>query len=328
MKITKAGLPLPFGWFFVAQSSQVTAGTVSTVKMFEQEWVLFRNQEGTLGLIEAHCPHLGAHLGMGGTVDGNSIRCPFHDWAFDTDGRCTDIPYAIKNGETLKKRAHVGRLPVKELDGIIWAWFHPGNTEPAWPINSQLPPKWQGTTPRQAFAFEINCHIQEILENAVDYPHLFCVHGNEARFAIKNEFNGLHRKSEMADTVSYLDDDGKKIAFPYLITVSQTGPGQGLVYYRRMVEIAMLFLATPISSTRSVLRFVFYYGEVDSDPCIDLLIEQFINEKIGKPADASGVYADIPIWENKVHREHPLLCDADGPVMQFRSWFGQFYPAN
>lgn len=328
MKCTKAVLPLPFGWFFVAQSSQVTAGTVSTVKMFDQEWVLFRNQEGTLGLIEPHCPHLGAHLGVGGTIDGNSIRCPFHDWAFDTEGKCTDIPYAVKNGDTLKQRARISHLPVREFDGIIWAWFHPEHAAPSWPISSLLPPKWRGTAPKQAFAFDINCHIQEILENAVDYPHLFYVHGNQASFDIKNEFDGLHRRTEMADTVSYLNGNGKKITLPYLISVSQTGPGQGLVYYRQFVEIAMLFLATPISSTRSELRFIFYYGDANSDPSHELMIAQFIQERIGTPADASGVYADIPIWENKIHREHPMLCDGDGPLMQFRSWFEQFYPSH
>ena len=36
---------------------------------------------------------------------------------------------------------------------------------------------------------------------------------------------------------------------------------------------------------------------------------------------------DFPIWENKLYREHPVLCEADGPIHRFRSWASQFYPA-
>jgi len=34
---------------------------------------------------------------------------------------------------------------------------------------------------------------------------------------------------------------------------------------------------------------------------------------------------DVPIWENKVYRERPLVTKADGPVVQYRRWFRQFY---
>ena len=50
--------------------------------------------DGVVGVLDAFCPHLGAHLGMGGTVEGNALRCPFHGWEFATSGACTAIPYA------------------------------------------------------------------------------------------------------------------------------------------------------------------------------------------------------------------------------------------
>ena len=33
---------------------------------------------------------LGAHLGHGGKVEGGCVRCPFHAWRFDEEGRCND----------------------------------------------------------------------------------------------------------------------------------------------------------------------------------------------------------------------------------------------
>ena len=86
--------PIPFGWFGVGYSDELAVGEVRAVHYFARDLVLFRNDEGEVGLLDAYCPHLGAHLGHGGTVEGNSIRCPFHAWAFRPNGFCSSIPYA------------------------------------------------------------------------------------------------------------------------------------------------------------------------------------------------------------------------------------------
>ena len=44
--------------------------------------------------MDAYCPHLGAHLGHGGRVEGGAVRCPFHAWLWGGDGRCLEVPYA------------------------------------------------------------------------------------------------------------------------------------------------------------------------------------------------------------------------------------------
>ena len=35
---------------------------------------------------------------------------------------------------------------------------------------------------------------------------------------------------------------------------------------------------------------------------------------------------DVPIWENKLFRPQPKLCEGDGPIMTYRRWAAQFYP--
>ena len=75
-------MPIPFGWFFVAYSDELAVGDVKPLHYFGRDLVLFRNESGQAGLLDAYCPHLGAHLGYGGEVQGDSIRCPFHAWAF------------------------------------------------------------------------------------------------------------------------------------------------------------------------------------------------------------------------------------------------------
>ncbi len=61
-------MPIPFGWFFVHYSDELKTGDVKSLHYFGEDLVLFRNEQGEVGLTEAYCPHLGAHLGDGEVV--------------------------------------------------------------------------------------------------------------------------------------------------------------------------------------------------------------------------------------------------------------------
>src|SRR6478736_1992356 len=86
--------PYPEGWYLITESAAVPVGAVVTAHYFGRELVVFRTAAGRAVVVDAHCPHMGAHLGYGGTVEGEGIRCPFHHWRFGCDGRCDDVPYA------------------------------------------------------------------------------------------------------------------------------------------------------------------------------------------------------------------------------------------
>ena len=83
--------PFPRGWFRVAYADEIAPGEVKRLQYFGRELVLFRTESGVAQVFDAHCPHLGAHFGVGGTVVGENIRCPFHHWEFGTDGVCTKV---------------------------------------------------------------------------------------------------------------------------------------------------------------------------------------------------------------------------------------------
>ena len=75
---------------------------------------LWRDEAGELHVQDAFCPHLGAHLGHGGTVEGCEIVCPFHGWRFDAEGANTDIPYS----ERTNKKGTLRTYPVVERNGL------------------------------------------------------------------------------------------------------------------------------------------------------------------------------------------------------------------
>ncbi|MGY9075472.1 MAG: Rieske 2Fe-2S domain-containing protein, partial [Acidimicrobiales bacterium] len=77
--------------------------------------VMFRSESGVLCVLDAHCQHLGAHLGHGGVVEGESVVCPFHHWSWGTDGTSVSIPYS--SFRTMKKR--LTSWTVIEQSGLI-----------------------------------------------------------------------------------------------------------------------------------------------------------------------------------------------------------------
>jgi nitrite reductase/ring-hydroxylating ferredoxin subunit len=78
----------PSGWYRACSCSDVAKGQVKALQVLELELVAFRTQGGKIAVTAAHCPHLGAHLAIGGTVVGECIECPFHKWQFDTGMLC------------------------------------------------------------------------------------------------------------------------------------------------------------------------------------------------------------------------------------------------
>ena len=93
-------MPLPFGWFCVAYSDELQVGEAKPLRYFGKDLVLFRTESGKAVVLDAYCPHLGAHLGhgiheetgIGGRIEGETIVCPFHAWRFNGNGRMRRSP--------------------------------------------------------------------------------------------------------------------------------------------------------------------------------------------------------------------------------------------
>ena len=68
-----------------------------------EHFVVFRTEKGVASVLDAYCPHLGAHLGIGSRVVGDCIECPFHGWKFrGEDGQCMAIPYSAGKSTVFK----------------------------------------------------------------------------------------------------------------------------------------------------------------------------------------------------------------------------------
>src|SRR4029453_1891947 len=120
----------PNGWFQILYSDELAVGQVKRLRYLGRELVAFRGERGAAHVLDAHCPHLGAHLGEGGRVEGDTIRCPFHGWRWDGRGACVEIPYAPK----IPPRAIARTYPVREIYDRVYLWHHAESKEPDWEI--------------------------------------------------------------------------------------------------------------------------------------------------------------------------------------------------
>lgn len=116
----------PTGWFQIGWSGEIPPGGVKPMKYFGHDMVAFRTDEGELSVLDAHCPHMGAHLGYGGKVNGKCIACPYHGWEWGTEGQNTLIP-----GEERKIPKKMRKFHVLERHGIIFLWHDPSCGAPA-----------------------------------------------------------------------------------------------------------------------------------------------------------------------------------------------------
>lgn len=120
---------VPEAWVKAARSADLAGRRpVIPVTLYGQRLVLFRDDEGELGLIGRHCPHRGADLCFGRRED-NGLRCPFHGWLFDRTGQCVEQP-AEPEDSTMYKTIKLPSYPVVEKGEFILAYLGNGAPPP------------------------------------------------------------------------------------------------------------------------------------------------------------------------------------------------------
>ena len=115
------------GWFMIGWSPEFPVGEVRPLRYFGEDLVAYRDESGELHVLEAHCKHLGAHIGHGGKVVGDCVQCPFHGWRWGPDGTNRYIPYQPdRPNKALTLRA----FPVTEQYDCVFVWHHPHGEKP------------------------------------------------------------------------------------------------------------------------------------------------------------------------------------------------------
>ena len=94
------------------------------VRLLGENLVAFRDTRGRVGLVQENCPHRGASLYFGRN-EGAALRCVYHGWAFDADGKCVDMP---SEPAPFCEKVRMKAYPVHESGGIVWTYMGPRET--------------------------------------------------------------------------------------------------------------------------------------------------------------------------------------------------------
>ena len=181
--LTRTGPGTPCGelmrryWQPAALSEELPPGAAPMpITLFGEELVLFRDDQGRLGLIGLHCSHRGADLSFGRLEDGG-LRCIYHGWLYDVHGKVIDMPGEIDGGVSFRDSICHKAYPCEERAGVIFAYMGPG-TPPLIPNYGYL------TVPLDhVFVTKIyqECNYLQANEGNIDIVHLSFLHFNKYR---------------------------------------------------------------------------------------------------------------------------------------------------
>jgi len=291
----------PNGWARVGLSEELAIGAVAPIRFFGRDLVLFRTATGRARVLDAHCRHLGAHLGIGGSVVGESIRCPFHAWCWDGDGFCTEIPYAKRTPPS----ARMGSWPVCERNGFIFLYFHGEGSAPADEvpeIAEYSDPDW---SPFVRLRWKIRSRSYDMGENAVDDVHFRYLHGAASMPTTRS---GDVRGSRSNLSKMKLDTPQGQVDG----SIESTNvPGMGLVYVRGICDTLIVITGTPIDGDY-VDQMFSYTQKIGQDP---------VRARLGKALLRDlekQMNEDIVMFEHKRYFTNPLLVPEDGPIADYR----------
>lgn len=344
--------PFPNGWMFVGPSHLVKKKEVHPLNLWGRDLVLFRGADGQSALLGAYCPHMGTHVGYGGYVKGNSILCPYHEWAFDADGVLNDVPHLdCKDAASYckSKSNHMRKYPTIEKYGMIFAWMHADEADPAPFFLFDKIEELSLVGPRSRVILgSFHMHVQEPVHNSCDWYHFKTVHSTlgqhwHSRFKmICPEIWSPPSRHKLAKSQ---DDDGSLIENDYLMITDQFIKGLTVFGFKvpqwivdRLMNVQVRFLGCMLGSITMKFPLVgTYYGIVQMTPqgVFDTHCEIWgFSEawKLPNPlcwlltvAQARTLYQDKEVWEHRTHPKTRNRIKGEYNWKQFDNWVMQCY---
>ena len=171
-ELTEVGPGTPCGeylrrfWQPVARSSDLKDLPLR-VRIMGEDLVLFRDRSGHTGLLQLHCSHRGTSLEFG-VISEHGIRCCYHGWLYDVDGRILETPGEPADSP-IRNRVWHGAYPTLEFGGLVFAYMGPPDKRPEFPMYDtfQLPDYKLLAGPK----FTLPCNWLQVKENCMDPVH-------------------------------------------------------------------------------------------------------------------------------------------------------------
>lgn len=178
-RLTKVGRGTPCGnllrryWQALCPAAEITAeNPKKRVRILGEDLLVYRGENGKLCCIVEHCLHRRASLFFG-FIEPGGIRCCYHGWKFDAQGKCVERPFEAHAPANLCLPAY----PLQELGGLLFVYMGPD------PARAPLLPRWdvlaRDDGKRNIVVLPVHeCNWLQIQENTVDSVHTYYLHGH------------------------------------------------------------------------------------------------------------------------------------------------------
>lgn len=207
-------------WYPICFIQDLTKNRPYSFSLYEEPFVLFKNQDGQLVCLSDRCPHRAAKLSDGQIIDGK-IECLYHGWQFGSDGECLHIPQLPKDAK-IPTNACVRSFPVVEHQSMIWMWTSATVTadEKRIPAIAELD---KPGTVSMDYMRDLPYDQSFLIENVIDPAHVFIAHdgsdGNR-KYAqpldievVENSVQGIYGKWRIAGESSGFFQNWQKLDF-------------------------------------------------------------------------------------------------------------------
>jgi phenylpropionate dioxygenase-like ring-hydroxylating dioxygenase large terminal subunit len=198
-RITRTGPETALGkgirryWFpvMVADELPKAGGDPVRVTVLNEDFVVFRTGDGTLGMLDEYCRHRGVSLVLG-RVEDCGIRCIYHGWKFAADGTVLETPNIAD--PNFRTRFKALAYPIREAGGLAWAYLGPADLAPPFP---HWP--WFDLPASHIIATNhfVRCSFVQVLEGLVDSSHLGILHSNALGRTAGSELTYAQKVSTM-----------------------------------------------------------------------------------------------------------------------------------
>lgn len=140
------------------------------VTVLGEDFVAFRVSSGEVGFLDELCCHRGAPLTYGRVEEGG-LRCLYHGWKYDVEGRILETPNCA--GTEILDRVRQGSYPVREAGGIGFVYLGPKEHQPPFPHFAYMDsPVEQISVNEQVY----DCNWIQVQEGSLDSSHIGILH--------------------------------------------------------------------------------------------------------------------------------------------------------
>jgi phenylpropionate dioxygenase-like ring-hydroxylating dioxygenase large terminal subunit len=296
----------PDHWYPVALSRRVRAERVLAVTFAGERIALFRGRSGDVHALEDRCAHRQVPLSMG-VVEGETLRCRYHAWAYRGDGRISQIPYLAK-GDRRPPRGVRG-YPVREAYGLVFVF--PGDPQRA--AATPLPHLPAFGSPRyrtMTYSRTVRCHYSFMHENLLDMNHQFLHRGVVGR--LHPELLG-YEADERSVEARYLftHTGGKRNRSAGLLAAEGIGGGTADVMTIRTEYPYQTLDLVPENAERPAFRLWAAYVPEDAEQRTCRAFGLLMIEKPGIPGLLQVAWPFIRRFTERVFAEDRMAVEAE-----------------